>query len=143
MQLRRVTDPHDPAIEAFGHLQDRVYFEPDMLIPARYIAMMLAQTGGDRENMLLVAEDEGRLVGGTVFHFLPESGSGFSSFLGIDPAARGRGLARQLHAARWQALQDVSGGTCAALFIDVVHPARESAEQRDAERRAGSITDCP
>jgi len=46
MQLRRVTDPHDPAIEAFGHLQDRVYFEPDMLIPARYIAMMLAQTGG-------------------------------------------------------------------------------------------------
>ncbi|MGY2893471.1 GNAT family N-acetyltransferase [Deinococcus sp. UYEF24] len=151
IQIRRVTDPNDPAIAAFGTLQDRIYFEPEMLIPARYIVHLLrdndAADSGARRNVLLLAEEHGpdgkpgNLLGGTLFHFLPEAGTGFSSFLGVDPSARGCGVARRLHTARWQALQEVSAdqaGQCRALFIDVVNPARESADQREQERLAGS-----
>jgi GNAT superfamily N-acetyltransferase len=144
IHIRRVTDPSDPAIAAFGELQDRIYFEPEMLIPARYIAQLLNDGSGARQNVLLLAEEHssggqyGKLLGGTLFHFLPEAGAGFSSFLGVDPSARGLGIARQLHIARWQALQDSSGGQCRALFIDVVNPQRESEEQQEQERRAGS-----
>lgn len=136
--IRRVTDPDDPAILAFGALQDRIYFEPEMLIPARYIGHLLRDGGEARQNVLLLAEEDGELLGGTLFHYLPDAGTGFSSFLGVDPSARGRGVARQLHTARWQALQDVSLGRCRALFIDVVNPERESAGQREQEQRAGS-----
>ena len=149
IQIRRVTDPNDPAILAFGELQDQVYFEPEMLIPARYIVHLLRDNnnnagGGTRQNVLLLAEEHGpdgklgELLGGTLFHYLPEAGTGFSSFLGVGRAARGRGVARQLHNARWQALQNASGGKCRALFIDVVNPVRESADQREQERLAGS-----
>ena len=148
VNIRRVTDPADPAIAAFGRLQDQVYFEPEMLIPARYISQLLQsdsqarqnapERAGERQNVLLLAEEEGQLLGGSFFHFLPESGTGFSSFLGVDRTARGRGVARRLHDARWQALQEVSNGACLALFIDVVNPLRESAGQREQERQAGS-----
>lgn len=137
MNIRRVTDPADPAIAAFGRLQDLVYFEPEMLIPARSISQLIGQRGA-RQNVLLLAEEEGGLLGGSFFHFLPESGTGFSSFLGVDRTARGRGVARRLHDARWHALKDVSNGECRALFIDVVNPLRESAGQREQEQRAGS-----
>ena len=137
VNIRRVTDPADPAIAAFGRLQDQVYFEPEMLIPAHYISQLIGQRGA-RQNVLLLAEEDGQLLGGSFFHFFPESGTGFSSFLGVDRTARRRGMARQLHNARWQALQEVSNSECCALFIDVVNPLRESAGQREQERQAGS-----
>ena len=137
VNIRRVTDPADPAIAAFGRLQDQIYFEPEMLIPARYISQLISERGA-RQNVLLLAEEGGQLLGGSFFHFLPEPCTGFSSFLGVDRSARGRGVARRLHDARWQALQEVSGGQCLALFIDVVNPLRESAGQREQERQAGS-----
>ena len=118
--VRHVTDPHDPAIAAFGALQERVYFEPDMLIPAAYIGQMLARPGADqpgadrygadRYDALLVAEDGGELVGGSLFHYLAAAGAGFGSFLGVAPQARGQGLARLLHEARWRTLIELSGG---------------------------------
>lgn len=142
LTLRRVTDPHDPGIAEFGRLQDRVYFEPDMLIPARYISQLLApgRSGPERQDVLLLAEDagSGALLGGTVFHYLGRAGAGFSSFLGVDTTARGRGVARALHDERWRTLSEVSLGQCQALFIDVVNPDRESDEQRQHERQAGS-----
>lgn len=139
MHIRRVTDPADPAIAAFGQLQDQVYFEPDMLIPARYISRLLADERPERVNVLLLAEaEDGLLLGGSVFHYLGNAGAGFSSFLGVALAARGQGVARALHEARWAALQEVSGGACRAVFIDVVNPERESEGQREQERQAGS-----
>ncbi len=139
MQIRRVTDPNDPAIAAFGALQNSVYFEPEMLIPAGYIRQLLGDSAGGRRNVLLLAEaDDSVLLGGTLFHFLPGAQAGFSSFLGVALEARGQGVARRLHDARWQALSELSDGSCRALFIDVVNPERESAEQRELERQAGS-----
>ncbi|ADV66360.1 GNAT family N-acetyltransferase [Deinococcus maricopensis] len=136
LSIRAVTDPSDPAIAAFGALQERAYFEPDMLIPAPYIAHMLARPGGARRDTLLVAEDErGRVLGGTLFHYLPDAGTGFSSFLGVEADARGRGVARALNAARRETLQ---GQGAAGVFIDVVNPERLSDEQRAAEAAVGS-----
>ncbi|GGM21239.1 GNAT family N-acetyltransferase [Deinococcus aerophilus] len=141
-RVRAVTDPADPALAAFGILQNRVYFEPHNLIPATYIGALLRESPGEateRHNTLLVAEDRaGGLLGGTFFHFLSAVRTGFSSFLGVDGAARGQGVARTLHNARWTALMEQSGGTCRGLFIDVVSPGRLSAGQRAAEARVGS-----
>lgn len=136
--VRRVTDPHDPAIAAFGALQEQVYFEPEMLIPGQYIGAMLARPGADRRDALLVVEAAGEVLGGSLFHYLPAAGAGFGSFLGVAVGARGRGLARQLHEARWRTLMALSDGRCAALFIDVVSPERLSPAQRQAEVAVGS-----
>lgn len=138
LSIRRVTDPNDPAIQDFGALQNQIYFEPEMLIPAGYIAQILADAGGARQNVLLLAEQGGTLRGGTLFHYLPEAGAGFSSFLGVAREARGQGVARALHDARWQTLTQLSRGQCRALLIDVVNPARESVQQQQQEQRAGS-----
>ncbi len=150
MQIHRVGDPDDPAIRAFGALQEGVYFEPQMLIPAGYIGQMLGERmpgtqagSGPRRDVLLVAREDGAapdapLLGGSLFHYLPEAQAGFGSFMGVALSARGRGVARGLHEARWQTLLELSGGGCRALFIDVVNPGRESEEQRRQEREAGS-----
>ena len=136
VSIRAVTDPAYPAIPAFGAVQERAYFEPDMLIPAQYIAHMLARPGATRRDTLLVAEDEaGTVVGGTLFHYLPDAGTGFSSFLGVDASARGQGVARALNDARRETLQQQGA---AGVFIDVVNPERLSAEQREAEAGVGS-----
>lgn len=134
--VRRVTSASDAAIEAFGELQNRVYFEPDALIPARYIGFMLQGRGGERENFLIVAERAGRVVGGTLFHFLGAADTGFSSFMAVAPEARGAGVARALHDARFAALREASA-TIRGVFIDVVAPERLGDEERAAEARVG------
>lgn len=136
--VRRVTDPNDPAIAAFGRLQERAYFEPDALIPAVYIGSMLSSARGARSNFLLVAEEDGAVVGGTLFHLLDGPDSGFSSFLATAPELRGRGVARLLHDARFRTLDGALGRPVPGVFIDVVNPARLTPEERAAERAVGS-----
>jgi GNAT superfamily N-acetyltransferase len=136
--LRLVESPDDPAIAAFGRLQTRVYYDSGALIPGKYIPQMLASRSSRRTNLLLVAEQAGQVVGGTFFHHLADAGSAFSSFMGIVPEARGRGLARRLHEARFAALDAVSGGNpVVGVFIDVVAPERLPRAELDSERRFG------
>ena len=66
--VREVTEPQDPAITAFGDLQHSVYYAPETLIPASMIPSLLGRVTGERLNVLLVAESEGRVVGGSLFH---------------------------------------------------------------------------
>ncbi|MGE3852851.1 MAG: GNAT family N-acetyltransferase [Planctomycetota bacterium] len=141
IRIRQVTRGDDPAIAAFGRMQRRVYFDPSMLIPAPYIAAMLGREDDDdapRRNFLLVAETaSAEVVGGVLFHLLQPVGTGFSSFMGVAPEARGRGLARRMHDARFAALDAAAGVTVPALFIDVSSPTRETAEEREQEAAAG------
>ncbi|PNY81092.1 GNAT family N-acetyltransferase [Deinococcus koreensis] len=136
--LRRVTEPDDLAIPGFGALQDRTYFEPDMLIPAGFISRLLEWQTPQRRNLLLVAEQAGKVVGGTLFHAFPEVGSGFSSYLATAPELRGQGLARRLHDARLDWLDEAVHGRVAGVFIDVVAPERLTPEDWKAERAVGS-----
>lgn len=134
-----MTDPWDPAIAGFGRVQAAVYFDPGALIPARYIPQMLREQEGPRHNLLLVAEDDaGKVVGGALFHYLAATNVGFSSFMGVARAARGQGIARQLHAQRLRVLDEVAGRPVDGVFIDVVSPARLTPEEREVERRVGS-----
>src|SRR5919199_3369026 len=110
IRVREVTEPEDPVIERFGRLQREVYFDPGSLIPSRFFGPMLTQANGPRRNYFLVAEEDGSLLGGTVFHFLRAAGTGFSSFMGVLQPARGRGIARMLHEARLEVLQRAAGG---------------------------------
>ena len=136
--LRRITTANDPAIASFGALQERTYFEPDMLIPASIIGQMLEWSNRDRENVLLVLEDSGRVVAGTLFHFLRKTNVGFSSYLAVDQDFRGQGLARKLHQARFAVLDEIAGEMVKGLFIDVVNPNRLSSEELELEHGVGS-----
>lgn len=133
--VRRITDPDDPALTAFGRIQQASYYAPDMLIPPGVFPQLVAGGGrGEREDRILVAEDgAGRVLGGTVFHLLPEAG--FSSFLAVAPDARGRGLSHALHQAR---LEELRARGLAGLFADSVFAGRQDAGDRDAEARTGT-----
>ena len=138
IRIREVTRGDDPAIEAFGALQNRAYFEPDMLIPPEYLGRMLAWSDSGRRNLMLVAERAGEVVVGTVFHSLGSAGTGFSSFMATAPEVRGQGVARLLHEARFAALDRAAGHQVPGVFIDVVAPQRLSPEELEAERAVGS-----
>ncbi len=135
LELRRVLEKDDPAIAGFGRLQNRTYFEPDMLIPAQYIGQMLEQ---NQRNALLVLEDAGRVVAGTLFHYLAKTNVGFSSYMAVDQDFRGLGLARRLHLARFETLEEIAGEIVMGLFIDVVNPLRLSSTEIDLEHSIGS-----
>lgn len=132
--VRRVTDPDDPALTAFGQIQEQSYYAPDMLIPPGAFPHLVAGRGrGERRDRILVAEDvPGRVLGGTVYHLLP--GAGFSSFVAVAREARGRGVSRALHTAR---LEDVRAHGLAGLFADSVFPERQDAADREAEAQVG------
>ncbi|BDP40557.1 N-acetyltransferase [Deinococcus aetherius] len=133
--VRRVTTPHDPALEAFGHIQEESYYAPDMLIPPGAFPHLVGGRGrGPRRDRILVAEDaSGRVLGGTVYHLLPEAG--FSSFVAVAREARGRGISRALHEAR---LEDVRAHGLAGLFADSVYAGRQDPGDREAEARVGT-----
>jgi GNAT superfamily N-acetyltransferase len=139
MRIRQVTDPNDAAIAAFGRIQDAVYFDPHALIPSRWFGPLLSQADGARRNFFVVAEqDDGTVVGGTFFHYLADADSGFSSFMGIAQRARGQGVARGLHEARFAVLERAAGHRVPGVFIDVVNPERLSADDLARERAVGS-----
>jgi GNAT superfamily N-acetyltransferase len=136
--IREVRDPADPAIAAFGRMQRAAYFAPETLIPAQYIPTMLEHETAARHDFLIVAEVAGRLVGGTLFHWLVAPGVGFSSFMGVDRDMRGHGIARLMHEERFRVLDRAAGGRAPGVFIDVVNPARLSTEDLERERSVGS-----
>jgi len=138
LTLRSITNPHDPALERLGRIQNAVYAEPDMLIPASMFGILLEWSVPERQNFFIVAEKEGDVLGGAVFHLFAEVGSGFSSFLGVARAAQGQGVSSKLHHFRWQTLENALGREPKGLFIDVVNPARLSAHELEAEEKVGS-----
>ncbi|MDQ6670428.1 MAG: GNAT family N-acetyltransferase [Chloroflexota bacterium] len=138
--LREVSDPKDPAIAAFGEMQTAAYFAPETLIPPRYIPQLLDAAGqtGTRRNFLVVAEQDQRVVGGTLFHWLADAGSGFSSFLGVDRSLRRQGIARRLHETRLSILDRVASPRPPGVFIDVVSPTRLPPDELAREQEIGS-----
>ncbi|THF69344.1 GNAT family N-acetyltransferase [Deinococcus sp. Arct2-2] len=128
--VRRVLDPADPALPAFGRVQDESYYDPDTLMPPQMFPRLVS---GPR-NRVLVAEDEsGQVLGGTVFHLM--TAAGFTSFTGVARQAQGRGVGWALHAAK---LEEVRAAGLAGIFADSVFAGRQDAEDREAEAKAGS-----
>lgn len=138
IQVRQITNPLDGAVGKFGKLQRKVYFDADMLIPASIIRMMIGTPMAGRSNFLVVAEEGKTLLGGTFFHLMKESNCGFSSFMGVDPAHRGKGISRMLHQERFRVLDEAAGRQVNGVFIDVVAPERLSGEELEDEHKVGS-----
>jgi hypothetical protein len=138
--IREVVDPGDAAIAGFGRIQRTAYFAPETLIPAQYIPQMLggSDVASTRRNFLVVAELDGRVVGGTLFHWLADAGTGFSSFLGVDRPLRHQGIARRLHSERFNVLDRAAGAQAPGVFIDVVSPTRMPPDELERERAVGS-----
>jgi GNAT superfamily N-acetyltransferase len=132
-----VSSPRDAAIRAFGQLQRETYFDAGSLIPGEFIPRMLGARGGKRENHLIVAERRGEVVGGTFFHLLRDANSAFSSFMGVRATARGLGLARAMHEARFRTLDEVDARPVPGIFIDVAALDRLPPSEIEAERRFG------
>jgi hypothetical protein len=138
MIVRRITSPLDHAVTAFARMQSQVYFDPDALIPASGIRMMLATPMVGRKNVLLVAEDNDQFLGGVFFHYLKKPNAGFSSFMGTTLEARGKGVARKLHDMRLKTLNDIAGKQIEGLFLDSVNPERLSPGELEAEKLVGA-----
>lgn len=136
--VRQVTSPLDPAIGAFGRLQRQVYFESEMLIPPTIIRAMLGVPMTGRGNFLVLAEQDGEVIGGTFFHYMRRPNTGFSSFMGIAQSSRGQGVARKLHQARFAVLDEAAGGKTEGVFIDVVAPERLTPKEIADEHKVGS-----
>ena len=138
-QLRHVTDPGDPAIAAFGRVQEASYYAPDMLIPPEVFGHLITRRDPAREDRLLVAQTpEGEVLGGTLYALLPLPGSlrgaGFNSFMAVTRAARGLGVGRALHG---ETLRVIREAGLAGLFADSVHPTRQNEADRAAEAATG------
>jgi GNAT superfamily N-acetyltransferase len=138
MEIRRVTSPVDSAIGAFVKLQNAVYYEPDALIPGGAIRMMLSVPMVKRTNVLLVAEEADTLLGGVLFHYLQKPNVGFSSFMGTSLEARGQGVGRKLHEARFATLDEIAGKKVEGVFLDSVAPERLTQEELEAEHKVNS-----
>ena len=134
--LRRVTDPADPALPAFGKVQAASYSAPETLIPPQAFAPLISRRSPEREDRLLVAEDaRGEVIGGTLYALLPGAGAGFNSFMAVSERARGSGAARALQ--DWT-MNEVREAGLRGMFADSVYPARQTPEETAAERRFGT-----
>lgn len=110
-----------------------------MLIPPAVIPQILATQTPERRNLMLVAEEEGEVVGGDLFHYFAGPNTGFSSYLAVAHELRGRGLARQMHEARFALLDQAAGEQpVAGVFIDVMAPERLTPAELAQERAVGS-----
>ncbi len=136
--IRQITKPDDKAIMQFGALQERVYAEPEKLIPGSFLPWLVTHSSREQRNFMLVAEREGEVVGGTVFHLFTEPNAGLSSFMATAREVRGQGVARRLHEARFELLDREAKKPVEGLFIDVLAPERLTARQRERERLVGS-----
>ncbi|WP_261663194.1 GNAT family N-acetyltransferase [Deinococcus sp. Marseille-Q6407] len=132
--VRRITDPNDPALDAFAQVQQSSYYAPDTLIPPQMFPELVAGRGAGRLDRLLVVQNAGgEVLGGTLYHLLP--GAGFNSFMGVAAPARGLGVGRALHRA---SLADAAAHGRAGMFADSVYAARQSPAERAAEQRTGT-----
>ncbi|WP_291426374.1 GNAT family N-acetyltransferase [Deinococcus sp.] len=131
--VRRITDPADPALAAFGRIQESSYYAPEMLISPAYFPRLL-NGGTGRDDRILVAESgAGDVLGGTIYSLL--SAAGFNSFMGVSREARGRGVGRALQAA---SVDELRRAGMPGMFADSVYAARQNAAERAGETRVGT-----
>jgi hypothetical protein len=73
-----------------------------------------------------------------LFHYFKKPNVGFSSFMGTSLGARGKGVGRALHEARFATLDEIAGKRIHGVFLDSVAPERLTPEELEAEQRVGS-----
>lgn len=148
MVLHELTRPDDPRLAALASLLQRTFSDPNSVLGLDRLQEFLAadpHAMGRSFHVLVGEDDNGRVIGGSVFSYVPRANCGFSEYLVLEPEARGRGVGRMLFDRRRQILDDLaarrpaatSGALgCNGLFIEVDSPERSPPDMLAAERES-------
>jgi hypothetical protein len=137
--------PDDPRLAALADLLRRTFADPNSVLGLDRMQdfMSADPSAAGRSFHVIVAEDSGRVIGGSVFSYVPRSNCGFSEYLVLEPAGRGRGLGRALFNRRRDilnacGLQHGHAGLfpCNGVFIEADNPARTPPKLLEAERES-------
>src|SRR5437588_6438822 len=139
--IEQVVHPDDPRLAALSRLLNHTFPDPNSVLGLDRIQEFLAATaaGGPRHFRVLVASrNPTEVIGGTIFSYVQRSNCGFSEYLVVDRAFRGKGLGRELFERRKAILDGLAAhhaqATCRGLFIEADNPQRTPAELAEAER---------
>ncbi len=130
LRVAEITRPEDARLGDLVALLERTFTDPNAVLGLDRIRQFLSDNvrGGPRLFHVLVADVATRIVGLSIFSYVPRSNCGFSEYLVVDQDLRGQGLGRMLFEKR-KALLDVDAvghGHRASngLFIEVDSPWR-------------------
>jgi GNAT superfamily N-acetyltransferase len=138
--VRRVSDPADAALGDLSRLMDSLFGDPDVVLDLERMRTFLMEPAisAQRQFRVLVAEEAGTLLGGTVFSYVPASNCGFSEYLVVRKSRHGQGLGRQLVDARRAELDEqarrAGRAACNGVFIEADNPERTPAALVARER---------
>ena len=139
--VRRVTDPEDSALDGLSSLMQATFADPDTVLELDRIQAFLAERHSgtaERQFCVVVAEEDGAVVGGTVFSYVPATNCGFSEYLLVRKDRHGQRIGRLLFDARRTVLdelgRDFTHESCSGLFIEVDSPDRTPPDLLDRER---------
>jgi GNAT superfamily N-acetyltransferase len=137
--LSQITRQDDARLPRVGTLLQRVFADPNSVLGVDRMREFLASPSSARTFCIVVAEDpsaSGDVIGVCVFSYVPRSNCGFSEYLVVDRSARRLGLGRALFDRRKALLDQLAGGTCQGVFIEVDSPRRTPPELIEAERES-------
>jgi GNAT superfamily N-acetyltransferase len=144
--VRRVRDPDDPALLELSRLLQGTFADPDTVLELDRIQAFLAEREERpvRQFCVVVAEEAGRVIGGSVFSYVASSNCGFSEYLVVSKNRRGHGLGRRLFDARRTVLDELARknghAECRGLFIEADNPERTPPELQAIERETALDT---
>jgi GNAT superfamily N-acetyltransferase len=143
LRIDRVTRPDDQRLVAFADLLARTFADPNSVLGLERIQEFLAsdsRTSGREFCIVIATDDAQRLVGGSVFSYVPAENCGFSEYLVLERATRGRGMGRQLFDRRGAVLDECANRhghvSCRGLFIEVDSPERMPPDMLAAEQES-------
>jgi GNAT superfamily N-acetyltransferase len=128
--VRRVYVAEDPALRELSSLLETTFADPDTVLELDRIQAFLGEQSAslDRQFCVVVAEAGGRLLGGTIFSYVPPTNCGFSEYLVVRKDRHGHGIGRRLFDARRAVLdelaQESQQKSCSGLFIEADNPDR-------------------
>jgi GNAT superfamily N-acetyltransferase len=142
--LRRIYVPDDAALLALSRLLQATFADPDTVLELDRIQAFLAETSADRQFCVVVAEEGGQVLGGTVFSYVRATNCGFSEYLVVRKDLHGEGIGRRLFAARRATLDELARQThqaaCRGLFIEADNLERTPADLQARERATAMDT---
>ncbi|HEY3058478.1 MAG TPA: GNAT family N-acetyltransferase [Chloroflexota bacterium] len=139
MELVEIEQPDDPLLVGVAELMAVTFVDPNVVLGLDRLQEFLAanERTTERTFHVLSAGDDERVIGLSVFSYVPASNRGFSEYIVVGQSARGSGLGRRLFDRRKAILDADARRTaqehCSGLFIEAYNPLRTQPEHLSAE----------
>ena len=136
VRIDEITRPGDPRLGDVVALLERTFTDPNSVLGLDRLREFLSAPTGDvpRDFHALVAQASApaRVVGLSIFSYVPSSNCGFSEYLVVEESLRGQGEGRALFDSRKTVLDAdalrYGNLDCNGLFIEVDSPSRTPPE---------------